>query len=82
MRISAVPAGPAILAGPAVPAGPAGIRLYFFLQLVSTNRSNFGLVASGYMLGYLSSATIKNAKFLHMISGAGWLVRKYVHCTA
>lgn len=48
------------------------------LQLGSTNRSNFGLAKSGYMLGYLKNATIKNATFLHMISGAGWLVRKYV----
>ena len=49
----------------------------YVLQLGSTNRSNFGLNGDGYVFGYLKNATIKSKKFLHMISGAGWLVRKY-----
>ena len=48
------------------------------IQLPATNRVNFGLTNSSFIVGYLTNATLsgKELDFLQLIQVAGWLVRK------
>ena len=52
--------------------------LYFnFMQLAGSSRVNFALEKDQFIVGYLTNSTLKDGVFSQLISGAGWLVRKY-----
>ena len=49
----------------------------FFMQLAGSSRVNFALEKDQFIVGYLTNSTLKTGVFSQLISGAGWLVRKY-----
>ena len=51
--------------------------LYSIVQLAGSSRVNFALEKDQFIVGYLTNSTLKSGVFSQLISGAGWLVRKY-----
>lgn len=53
---------------------------FLTMQLAGSNRANFGLTNSNYIIGYLTNATLNTTKktYMQLTSGAGWLVRECV----
>ena len=47
------------------------------MQLAGSSRVNFALEKDQFTVGYLTNSTLKSGVFSQLISGAGWLVRKY-----
>ena len=47
------------------------------MQLAGSSRVNFALEKDQFIIGYLTNSTLKSGVFSQLISGAGWLVRKY-----
>lgn len=41
------------------------------------SRVNFALESDHFVVGYFTNSTLKSGMFSQLISGAGWLVRKY-----
>ena len=48
-----------------------------FVQLAGSRRVNFALEKDQFVVGYLTNSTLKSGIYSQLISGAGWLVRKY-----
>ena len=47
------------------------------MQFAGSSRVNFALEKDQFIVGYLTNSTLKSGVFSQLISGAGWLVRKY-----
>lgn len=47
------------------------------MQLAGSSRVNFALEKDQFIIGYLTNSTLQSGMFSQLISGAGWLVRKY-----
>ena len=64
---------------PCVCIGLSVVYHYYNLsQLPATARANFGLTADSYVMGYLTNSSLLKQGFTQLLSGAGWIVRRYI----